>query len=107
MVSRRDGYRHVVDFNIDHFHDLSHTPLLLDNGAELTFFDTSAALDALSLVDHMRHFDGAFDSAHRAGTCAKGAAFALICQNSDLHQMFADAGRTFFVDHMGNIFVTK
>ena len=104
---RGDGHRHIVDFDVDHFHDVSHTPLFLDDGAEFALLHTGAALDALGLVDHMGHLDGAFDGANGAGTGAEGAAFALIGEDGDLHQVFADAGGALLVHDVGDVFIPE
>ena len=55
----------------------------------------------------MRILDGAFNGTHRAISGTEGTSFTFILQDDDLHQVFANAGRAFLVNYMGDIFVAE
>ena len=86
---------------------ISVTPLLLADGAKLTFLKASAALETLGLIDHMGCLDLAGDSAGRAHTRTQGAAFALVRVDLEGQQVFADAGRTSLLLNMCLILIPE
>jgi hypothetical protein len=70
-------------------------------------FQTSAALDAPLLFNHMRLALGALYALHRAFPGANSTTGAFFRVNAELNQAFALAGRTLPVENMGLVLIPK
>ena len=82
-------------------------PLFLRNCCKLTFFHTSAALNALIFVNGVRLFYSAADCTDRADSGAEGAALTEVRVNLIAKQFLTNAGRALFIHNVRNVLVAE
>lgn len=75
--------------------------------AELTCFDTCAALYTLSGIYDMRILDRTRNSIYGTFSCAGSTTAAFFGIYAEIQELLAYAGRTFFILNMCYVFVTE